>query len=97
MLAAGVVSAAPTIWWVSVVSGMRGPQTVPTNPIVYLALNSPFLLIPALAIVRALNLILSPERQSGQKLSLFTQWLWVLLLLNPIVYIFWLMFSLAGM
>jgi hypothetical protein len=96
---AAVVSAAPTAWWLSVAATMRGPNTEPhlTDTLAYIALSAPFLVIPAAAFIGGLNLISSPDRQQRQKASLFTVWVWVLLLVNPIVYVLWLMHSLEGM
>jgi hypothetical protein len=99
MLVAAVVSAAPTVWWLSVVTTMRGPHTEArlSDTVDYIALNAPFLIIPAVAIVTALYLISSPEGEPRRKARGFAVWLWVLLVLNPIAYILWLMHSLEGM
>lgn len=99
LVVAGMVSAAPTVWWLSVVATMRGPHTEPnlTDTLSYIALSSPFLIIPAVAIVRGFYRISSAELDPDRSRSSFEGWLWLLLGVNPIAYIIWLMQGLAGM
>lgn len=99
LLVAGFVSAAPTVWWLWVVATIRGPHTEPnlTDTLGYVAHSSPFLTIPAIAIGRGLYRLSSSEAETGRKTASLEVWLRLLLVLNPIAYVFWLMYSLAGM
>jgi hypothetical protein len=67
----GLVSAVPTVWWLSVAATMRGPHTEPnlSDTLGYIALSSPFLIIPAVVIVRAsLGSLLQNATQAGADL-----------------------------
>lgn len=99
LLVAAIVSAAPTAWWLAAMGPtiLRGASDDVGRTALYLGLNGMFLIIPVVAIVRAQSLIQLPRGEMENKSSPLAEWLWVLLLLNPLVYIFWLMFSMAGM